>query len=83
MSNEMLSDLEFENQLNELGDNQLALIKFVARQQFSSSKTLCLHNIQIKTLENGDRKISSIAGGISGTITGIVIGIISYFTNRS
>lgn len=80
MPNGMLNDLEFENQLSEMGDNQLELIKFVARQQFTSSKLLAIHDTKIATLESGDRKVSTITGGISGTITGIIIGIIAYFT---
>ena len=83
MPNGMLSDIEFENQINELGDNQLALVKFIARQQFTSSKILAIHDTKIASLESGDRKISGIMGAISGTITAVVIGIISYFTNRN
>ena len=83
MPNGMLNDLEFENQLNDFGDNQLELIKFVARQQFASSKLLNIHDTKIASLETGDRKASSITGGVSGTITGVIVGLISYFTNRS
>mgnify|MGYP001567928641 CR=1 FL=1 len=82
MPNGMLNDLEFENQLSNMGDNQLELIKFVARQQFTSSKLLAVHDKKISDLETGDRKISGITGGISGTITSIIIGIISYLTNK-
>ena len=82
MANGMLSDIEFENQINELGYNQLALIKFVARQQFSSSKLLVTHDTRIVTLENGSRKLSGITGGISGTITAIIISVINYFTTN-
>ncbi len=81
-NNGMMSDIAFENQINELGDNQIALIKFVARQQFASSKLLAIHDTKITSLENGDRKLSSIAGGISGTITAILVGIINYFINH-
>mgnify|MGYP001574490050 CR=1 FL=1 len=82
MPNGMLNDLEFENQLNDLGDNQPELIKFVARQQFTSSKLLAVHDKKIADLEVGDRKASGIVGGISGTITSTIIGIIGYFTNK-
>jgi len=81
MPDGMMSDLEFENQINKLGDNQLALIKFVARQQFTSSQMLIKHDTRIASLENGDRKMSGIAGGITGTIAGVIIGIINYFIN--
>lgn len=82
MTSGMLNDLEFENQLNAFGDNQLELIKFVARQQFTSSKLLNIHDNKITALESGDKKVSSITGGIAGTVTGVIIGIINYFTNR-
>ncbi len=83
MSNGVLNDIEFENQINKLGDNQIALIKFVARQQFACSKLLALHDTKIASLEIGDRKASSIIGGISGTITAIIVGVIGYLTKRS
>ncbi len=53
MGNEpdMLDDLEFENQINALGDDQPALIKFVARQQFSTGKVLVAHGKRLKSLE--------------------------------
>lgn len=77
-----LNDMEFEKRLSEMGDNQPELIKFVARQQFSSSKTLTTHNSRIAILENGDRKMSGIVGGITGAITGIVIGVLNYLVHR-
>ncbi len=45
--NEMLSDLEFENQMNALGDDQLGLIKFVARQQYDAGKVIAEHGKRI------------------------------------
>ena len=80
MPNGILNDIEFENQINELGDNQLALIKFVARQQFETCKRCVDHTSRIGILETGSKKISSITGGISGTITAVIISIINYFT---
>ena len=82
MASKILDEIEFENQINALGDNQIDLIKFVARQQFTSSKLLVLHDEKITLLENGDRKLSSIAGGISGTITAILIGVVNYFISK-
>ncbi len=82
MVSRIMDEIEFENRINELGDSQLALIKFVARQQFASSKLLALHESKITSLENGDRKLSSIAGGITGTITAIIIAIINYFVSK-
>lgn len=82
MPNEMLDNMEFENQLNKLGDNQIELIKFVARQQFESTQLLTTHEQRIGTLETGDRKTSGIVGGVSGALTGAIIGIINYFSNK-
>ena len=61
--NNMLGDLEFENQINELGDNQTELIKFVARQQFSTSKTMVSHGKRIKSLESKNKKMFGFVGG--------------------
>ena len=47
---DMLEDAEFENQINEMGDDQPALIKFVARQQFATSKVLVSHGKRIRSL---------------------------------
>lgn len=83
MANGVLDDIEFENQINELGDNQTALIKFVARQQFAASKVLVAHDKKIVALESGDRRTSSIAGGITGTITAAIIAVINYFVGAN
>ena len=82
MPSEMLDDMEFENQLTKLGDNQTELIKFVARQQFESSQLLTTHDTRITTLETGSKKLSGITGGVSGTITAVIISIINYFTTN-
>ncbi len=83
MVNGVLSEIEFENQLSKLGDNQLELIKFVARQQYDSSKTLCEHDKRITDLETSIKKSSGIAGGITGTISGVIVTVISYFFTKS
>ena len=82
MRNGMLTDLEFENQINNLGDNQLELIKFVARQQYGSTQIMLKHDIRITALETDSKRISGITGAISGTITGVIVGVISFFTGK-
>ena len=81
MANVMQGDMDFENSYKEWGDRQL--LEFVARQTYETCKRCEVHNTRITNIENGNRRASSIIGGISGTITAVVIGVISYFTNRS
>ena len=81
MSDGILSDLDFEKHIGEMQDRQL--LEFVARQMFETGQRCVNHNERISTLENGSKKLSGIVGGISGTITAVIIGLIGYFTNRS
>ena len=80
---EMLDDLEFENQISELGDDQPALIKFVARQQFSTSKVLVDHGKRIKSLENKNRKVMGFVGGASAIFATAVTATIDYLLRRN
>ena len=70
-------ELEFEKRISGMPDRQL--LEFVARQTFETSHILEKHNNRIIILENGVKKLSGIVGGISGTITAVIIGIINYF----
>jgi len=79
---EFLSDLEFEHQLDERGDNQPELIRFIARQQFSTSKILFLHDKRIKSLEKQNKKMFSLVGGAGAIIGTAVISVINYFLGR-
>ena len=80
---EILNDMEFESHLAEMGDNQLELIKFVARQQYKMSKLCPIHNKRIKALENKDKKMFGLTGGVGGIIGAIVASIIDYFARKS
>ena len=77
-----LDDVNFENQITELGDNQLELIKFVARQQYSASKVLVSHDKRLNKLEARDRKAFGISGGIGGLIGAGIAGFIDYLLRR-
>lgn len=79
---EMLNELEFESRLQEFGDNQLELLKFVARQQFQTSKILPHHNKRITNLENRDRKAFGVSGGIGGIIGATIASVIDYLLRR-
>ena len=79
---DMLEDAEFENQIDAMGDDQLKLIKFVARQQFSVSKIVVSQGKRIRTLEKRDKKFMSIISGISALFATAVTATINYFMNR-
>ena len=77
----IINDLDFEKRIGEMQDRQL--LEFVARQTLEITSKCKVYDTKIADLETGNRKSSSIAGSISGTITAIIVGIISYFTSRS
>ncbi len=81
MGNGINYELDFEKRINEMQDRPL--LEFIARQTLEITGKCKEYDKSISTLETGDRRLSSITGGISGTITAIVIGVIGYFTNRS
>ena len=81
MPNGINYELDFKKRIGEMGDRQL--LEFVAEKTFDFAEKCKGYDKSIASLEMGDRKASSIVGGISGTITSIIIGIIGYFTNRS
>jgi len=72
------SELEFEQSIARMPDR--TLLEFVARQNYETCIRCEKHNIRITNLENQSKKISGITGSIAGTITAIIIGVISYFT---
>lgn len=81
MPNGINQELEFEKRINGMADRQL--LEFVARQNYETCQRCIEHDKRISFLESSNRKASSVAGGISGTITSIIIGLIGYFTNRN
>ncbi len=81
--NEMLTDLEFENQINALGDDQPALIKFVARQQYDTSKVLVKHDKRIKRLEGQNKKAFGAVGGASAIIASGIVAALDYLLRRT
>ena len=80
--NDMLEDIEFENQINALGDDQPALIKFVARQQYDTSKVLGLHEKRIKGLERSKKKLFGLTGGIGAIIGAIIAAIVDFMLHK-
>ncbi len=80
---DMLEDMEFESRLTELGDDQPALIKFVAREQYSVSKILISHEKRITKVEKANKKVFGIVGIVSAGFATVVIAIIDYFVRRT
>ena len=78
----ILNDIEFENQLNKLGDNHIDLIKFVARQVYEVRITAFDHAQRLTTLENRDKKLFGTIGGISGAIGAGIVAAIDYIMRR-
>jgi len=68
----MLSDMEFEEKLKDMGDDQTELLKFVARNQYQSLKLCPIHEKAIKALQNRTKKELGATGGI-GAILGVAI----------
>ena len=79
---DMLEDAEFENQINAMGDDQPALIKFVARQGFATSKVLVKHGKRIKSLENKNKKVMGFIGGASAIFATAVTATLNYFIGK-
>lgn len=74
------SELEFERSISNMPDR--TLLEFVARQNYETCIRCEKHNVRIIALENQSKKISGITGGIAGTITAVLIGIINYFVRN-
>ncbi|MBU2249115.1 MAG: hypothetical protein KKD77_20375 [Gammaproteobacteria bacterium] len=81
MTDRFKCDLEFEQELGAMPDRKL--LEFVARQALETSRRCKDHTVRLITLEGGNRKQSSIIGGITGTIAGIIIAIINYFVGKN
>jgi len=80
---DILEEAEFENQLTALGDDQLGLIKFVARQQFDTCKILIDHDKRIKSVEKQNKKLMGVIGS-GGAILGTAItAVLDYFVRRT
>ncbi|KKN60078.1 hypothetical protein LCGC14_0535470 [marine sediment metagenome] len=77
--NDMLDDLEFENQMNALGDDQLELIKFVARHQFSTNRVF---NKRITKLEKQNKKVFGVVGGAGAILASAFIAALDYLFKR-
>ena len=81
MPNGINYELDFEKRISEMQDRPL--LEFIARQTLEITGKCRGYDKSITTLESGDRKLSGIIGGISGTFTAVIIGVINFFVNRN
>ena len=81
-SDGMLGDMEFETKLNDLGENQPELIRFIARQQFTTGKVMIAHGKRIKKLESQNKRAMGIIGGIGAVIATAFIQTLNYLLGR-
>ena len=79
---DMLKEMDFEKRLNDFGDNQLELLKFVARQQYQTMKLCPMHDSRINKLERTNKKVLVSVGGAGTFVGGLIIGVIEYFRIR-
>ena len=79
---DMFDDLEFENEITEMGDDQPRLLRFVATQQFKTSKILVDHSKRINSLENKNKKVMGFVGGASAVFATAVTATLNYFLGR-
>ena len=80
MPNGINYELDFEKRISEMQDRPL--LEFIARQTLEITGKCKGYDTKIALLESGDRRVSGIVGGISGTIVATIIGIINYYVNH-
>jgi len=73
----ILNELDFETHIERMGDRDL--LEFVARQNYETSIRCEKHDNRITTLENQQRRMAGLTGGIAGMVSSIIVGIINYF----
>ena len=80
--NEMLEDLEFENEMTEMGDDQLKLVKFSLRQQNKSNKLVASHGRRIRSLEKKNFRLFGFVGLAGAFLGSAFVTIIDYLFGR-
>lgn len=79
---DMLENMEFEERLNDLGDDEPELIRFIARQQFATSKVLVNHGRRIKKVEGQSKRTMGIIGGVGAVIATAFIQTLNYLLGK-
>ncbi len=75
-----LGGLELEEHLDKMSDRDL--MEFTARQVFAICRRCETEDKRITTLENRDKRVFGITGGIGGIIGAIFIAMVDYFVRR-
>jgi len=88
-SHDMLDDMAFNRELEEMGDDLPKLVKFMAWRQFEMTKQLetvtqlCpVHGKRIRALENRTKKEIGATGGVSALIGAGIAAAVDYFVRR-
>ena len=86
---DMLNDMEFNKQLEQMGNDLPSLVKFVAWRQYDMAKelskitALCpIHSDKIRRLEVRSKKEMGASSGIGATIGAAIVVIIDFFMHR-
>ena len=80
MPNGINYELDFEKRIGNMADRPL--LEFIARQTLEISGKVDKHSHRITVLENNNKRLSGIIGGITGAFTAIIVGIINYFVSK-
>ena len=80
MASKILDEMSFREMWRRMPEDERQ--PYLAYQAYKVAVCMEDHEKRISDVENGDKRLSSIAGGISGTITAILVGIINYFVSR-
>ncbi len=78
----MLSDMEFEHKLAEMGDDQPALLRFVAREAWKAAKLVQDHENRLKVIETRDANALTIGGGVGGVIGAAGASFVYWLMNK-
>lgn len=74
--------MDFEQHLSNMGNNQIELLKFVARQQWQMGKLCPTHDKWIKALQSRNRKEIGVMGGLGAILGAVFASIADYFIRR-
>ena len=79
---EMLDKMEFERELEKMGDDPVKLIKFTAWRVYEISKLCPAHLERIQSLERRGKKEMGGIGGLGAVIGAAIVGVIDYLMRR-
>ena len=80
MASKILDEMSFKEMWNRMPEEERQ--PYLAYHTYRAAVCIEDHEKRLDIVENGDKKMASITGGISGTITAIAIGLIQFFYNK-